>query len=160
MLAQFEMRNLQSSLCLTKSPKNVPTAGTASRFVPWMPSPAGKNVPASIRTSVPTAEPARTCVPPGPSKGFEGIGQTAYPHLIFAIPFSPKKRACGLEARGLRAKRIGGKGTWSGDPPPSAERGGPIGRPDFGELSRAAGRPYIGLTLSLRKEGLARPVPC
>ncbi len=50
----------------------------------------------------------------------------------------------------------------------SAERGGPIGRPDFGELpsglslrvedSRAAGRPYNGITLFLRKERLARPV--
>jgi len=27
----------------------------------------------------------------------------------------------------------------------------------FGELSRAAGRPYIGRTLFLGKEGLARP---
>jgi len=50
----------------------------------------------------------------------------------------------------LHGKSIGGKRIRSGDPlQASAERGGPIVRP--------AGRPYIGLTLFLRKEGLARP---
>jgi hypothetical protein len=34
----------------------------------------------------------------------------------------------------------------------------PIWRPDFGELSRAAGRPYNGITLFSGKEQLTRPV--
>jgi len=43
--------------------------------------------------------------------------------------------------------------------PASAGCGGRNGRPDFGELSRAAGRPYNGISLSLGKNGSpARPM--
>ena len=70
--------------------------------------------------------------------------------LTFLTLFLMGKKACGPEARALRAKSIGGKRIRLGHPLRlSAVRGGPIGRP--------AGPPYLGRTLFLRKEGLARP---
>ena len=53
--------------------------------------------------------------------------------LTFAIAFSARKRACGPEARALRAKSIGGKRIGYGDPPvlPQNEAG-PPGASQFG----------------------------
>jgi hypothetical protein len=80
------------------------------------------------------------------------VNRARYKQRI-AILFPAEKQACGPEARALRGKSIGGKRNPIEDPTvvPQNEAG-PIGRP--------AGRPYIGIPLFLRKERLARPVPC
>jgi hypothetical protein len=66
--------------------------------------------------------------------------------LYIEFFISAKMQACGPEVMALRGKSIGGKRITSGGPNrASAGCGGPIGRP------------YIGTTLFLGKESLARP---
>jgi hypothetical protein len=72
------------------------------------------------------------------------------PTFTFAIPFSSQKQACGLEARALHAKSIGGKRIPLEGPPVFPQKAaGASGAPPGAPTSESPG--------SWGKEKLARP---